>query len=52
MADKDSQILKLIYSSDTAEVKEAKPTFTSSFASEMSIFCDELDAQIEALLRM
>ena len=52
MTDKDSQILKLIYSSDEVKVKEAKPTFSSNFASEMSIFCDELDAQIEALLRM
>ena len=52
MTDKNSQILKLIYSSDTSEAKEAKPTFTSSFACEMSNFCDELDAQIEALLRM
>ena len=52
MSDKDSKILKLIYSSETVEMKEAKLTFESSFACEMSNFCDELDAQIEALLRM
>ena len=52
MTETNGQILKLIYSSDEVKEKEAKPTFTSSFASEMSIFCDELDAQIEALLRM
>ena len=32
--------------------QKAKPSFQSDFAMELSNFCDELDAQIEAILRL
>ena len=52
MSENNDNILKLIYSSDDAQYKKAKPSFESDFAMNMSNFCDELDAQIEAILRL
>ena len=52
MSDNDNKILRLIYSNDRIEEKKAKPSFQSDFAMELSNFCDELDAQIEAILRL